>query len=179
MTDDINTLARRATHETARLPLDVRRWHDQAKPLVADGYPRGSDAAHVAGGDTSDPTYAAAIVNTTGTGTGYRVQDNHDLIAYQLRVILEACAIIGTVTRQVTVHATENDRCSRTIDPLCDNLRAGTGTAARHGLCDNCWAAGRCPACNERLAVQRRFQHGPHAGRYGCAGCIRAEQRAS
>ena len=57
-----------------------------ARTIVADGYPTlgGSGGGHGGKNSISDPTANAALNRTTGTGAGYRVADQVQLLEHNL-----------------------------------------------------------------------------------------------
>lgn len=144
--------------------------------LAPDGYPgTGSGPGQI--NTVSDPTGDAVMDRTTGTGPGYNIADDHELIGQNLAMIAGLLHGIYTVTDRWTLAEGVIPRCSRLIDPDCTNVRSdgASNESDRNGLCVECWTKA-CPKCHTRPVATdppRRLD----SGLLGCEACDRAERR--
>jgi hypothetical protein len=132
-----------------------------AHSIVADGYPTlGGSGGHGGKNSISDPTANAALNRTTGTGSGYRVADQVQLLEHSLRIAAAALGDCLTIVDRLQPRPGDTPRCSGGAgldghlewgDPTC--TRVPDGRPSRHGMCDAChnrrdrW--GRVPRTDE------------------------------
>ena len=132
-----------------------------AHSIVADGYPTlGGSGGHGGKNTISDPTANAALNRTTGTGAGYRVADQVQLLEQCLRIAASALGDALAVVDRLHPAPGATPRCSGGAgldghlewgDPTC--TRVPDGRPSRHGMCDAChnrrdrW--GRVPRTDE------------------------------
>ena len=85
----LSALATIVSELRKRTPQALAHAHN----IVADGYPTlgGSGGGHGGKNTISDPTANAALNRTTGTGSGYRVADQVQLLEHSLRSIEVEC----------------------------------------------------------------------------------------
>jgi len=114
--------------------------------IVADGYPTlGGSGGHGGKNTISDPTANAALNRTTGTGSGYRVADQVQLLEHSLRIAAAALGDCLTIVDRLQPRPGDTPRCSggagldghlKWGDPTC--TRVPDGRPSRHGMCDAC-----------------------------------------
>jgi hypothetical protein len=117
-----------------------------AHSIVADGYPTlGGSGGHGGKNNISDPTANAALNRTTGTGAGYRVADQVQLLEHSLRIAAAALGDCLTIVDRLQPRPGDTPRCSGGAgldghlewgDPTC--TRVPDGRPSRHGMCDAC-----------------------------------------
>ena len=118
-----------------------------AHSIVADGYPTlGGSGGHGGKNSISDPTANAALNRTTGTGSGYRVGDQVQLLEHSLRIAAAALGDCLTIVNRLQPTPGATPRCSGGAgldghldwgDPAC--TRVPDGRPSRSGLCDACY----------------------------------------
>ena len=153
----LSALATIVTELRKRTPQALAHAHS----IVADGYPTlGGSGGHGGKNTISDPTANAALNRTTGTGTGYRVADQVQLLEHSLRIAAAALGECLTIVDRLQPAPGATPRCSGGAgldghlewgDPTC--TRVPDGRPSRHGMCDAChnrrdrW--GRVPRTDE------------------------------
>ena len=118
-----------------------------AHSIVADGYPTlGGSGGHGGKNSISDPTANAALNRTTGSGSGYRVADQVQLLEHSLRIAAAALGDALTIVDRLQPRPGDTPRCSGGAgldghlewgDPTC--TRVPDGRPSRSGLCDACY----------------------------------------
>ena len=118
-----------------------------ALAIAADGYPTlGGSGGHGGKNTISDPTANAALNRTTGTGTGYRIGDQVQLLEQCLRNAAAALGDALTIVDRLQPAPGATPRCSGGAgldghldwgDPRC--TRVPDGRPSRSGLCDACY----------------------------------------
>ena len=153
----LSALATIVTELRKRTPQALAHAHS----IVADGYPTlGGSGGHGGKNTISDPTANAALNRTTGTGAGYRVADQVQLLEQCLRIAAAALGDCLTIVDRLQPAPGATPRCSGGAgldghlewgDPTC--TRVPDGRPSRHGMCDAChnrrdrW--GRVPRTDE------------------------------
>ena len=153
----LSALATIVTELRKRTPQALAHAHS----IVADGYPTlGGSGGHGGKNAISDPTANAALNRTTGTGAGYRVADQVQLLEQCLRIAAAALGDCLTIVDRLQPRPGDTPRCSGGAgldghlewgDPTC--TRVPDGRPSRHGMCDAChnrrdrW--GRVPRTDE------------------------------
>ena len=154
----LSALATIVSELRKRTPQALAHAHN----IVADGYPTlgGSGGGHGGKNTISDPTANAALNRTTGTGSGYRVADQVQLLEHSLRIAAAALGDALTIVDRLQPRPGDTPRCSGGAgldghlewgDPTC--TRVPDGRPSRHGMCDAChnrrdrW--GRVPRTDE------------------------------
>lgn len=117
-----------------------------AHSIVADGYPTLGGSGGYGGKNTiSDPTANAALNRTTGTGAGYRVADQVQLLEQCLRIAASALGDAISVVDRLQPAPGATPRCSGGAgldghlnwgDPACTNVP--DGRPSYHGMCNAC-----------------------------------------
>lgn len=138
----LSALATIVTELRKRTPQALAHAHS----IVADGYPTlGGSGGHGGKNTISDPTANAALNRTTGTGTGYRVADQVQLLEQCLRIAAAALGDCLTIVDRLQPAPGDTPRCSGGAgldghlewgDPTCNNVP--DGRASYFGMCNAC-----------------------------------------
>jgi hypothetical protein len=128
-----------------RTPQALAHAHN----IVADGYPTlGGSGGHGGKNSISDPTANAALNRTTGTGSGYRVADQVQLLEHSLRIAAAALGDCLTIVDRLQPRPGDTPRCSGGAgldgahgpngwgDERCENIP--DGRASYLGMCNAC-----------------------------------------
>ena len=117
-----------------------------ARTVAADGYPTLTGGGSKGGkGGISDPTANAALTRTTGSGPGYHLADQVQLLEHSLRIAASALGDALAVVDRLQPAPGATPRCSGGAgldghldwgDPSCTNVP--DGRPSRQGLCDAC-----------------------------------------
>jgi len=119
-----------------------------ARAIAADGYPGGGkgDFNVRSKGGHSDPTANAALTRTTGTGPGYNLADQIQLLEQNIAIAAQALGEAITVVDRLMPPPGVTPRCSGGAgldghlewgDPGC--TKVPDGRPSRQGMCDACY----------------------------------------
>lgn len=117
-----------------------------ARAIAADGYPTlGGGNGPTGKGTISDPTANAALHRTTGSGPGYHLADQVQLLEHSLRIAASALGDALAIVDRLQPAPGATPRCSGGAgldghldwgDPSCTNVP--DGRPSYHGMCNAC-----------------------------------------